>query len=82
MQANELLVGHMRLHNSQGLHRSLVGWTWCVKKSASRSGVWPISRHCGLKIPKALDAYSSAHSDPKEVDSVLKLGRPGEGLCL
>lgn len=28
MQAHELLVGHMRLHNSRGL----VGWTWCVKK--------------------------------------------------
>lgn len=70
MQAHELLVGHMRLHNFQGLRLSIVVGLGVFKNKPPGLilGLFPDT--VGSKFQR-LWMHSSAHSDPKEVHFII-----------
>jgi hypothetical protein len=79
MQAHELLVGHMRLHNFQGLRPSVVVGLGVFRNEPPGLMFGPFPDTVGLKFQRHW-THSSARSNPKEVTphyhvgSVLKGG--------
>lgn len=80
MQAHELLVGHMRLHNSRGLHLNVVAGLGVFKNQPPGLifGLFPDT--VGSEFQRHW-LHSSAHSDRKEILFMKILFRNWGGLA-
>lgn len=70
MQAHELLVGHMRLHNFQGLRPSIVVGLGVFRNQPPGLMFGPFPDTVGLKFQRHW-THSSACSNPKEVHLII-----------